>query len=145
MFSVLLTTTLYKLYAVSIQKNTQFAICTKGRRLSDYDKTYQRNRVDWLYQLGRHPKLSVHAKCVGLLIGTFVNPGARESIHPSYDWLMKHSGIRSRATISKAIKELAATDMLVVWRNQRIPNHYSMPFDGSKEWVKNSQSSFREH
>jgi len=91
-----------------------------------------------LYRVARHRELGQPAKCIGFLIGTFVNPGVRESVHPSYEWLMERAGIGSRSTTSKAINQLVESGMLVVWRNQRMANHYSLPFDGREKWKPKS-------
>ena len=101
----------------------------------DYDDVYNRNRVTWLYEAARSPKLSAPAVRVGLLFATFMNPSkGRERVRPKYEWLMEYARI-SRPTLAKALKELEAAGFLVIERYRRQCSYYSMPFDGDAVWT----------
>jgi biotin operon repressor len=107
----------------------------------DYDETYNRNRVTWLYEAARSPELSATAVRVGLLFATFLNPSmGRERVRPSYEWLMANARM-SRATLWKSIKELEAAGFIKVVRYRRHANFYSMPFDGDAIWTPKTLSS----
>lgn len=100
----------------------------------DYPARYNENRVTWLYEAARSRKLGAEAVRVGLLFATFCQPEDREEVSPSYAWIMENAGIRSRATLSKALKQLEASGFLRIERMHRYRNHYSLPFDGEVAW-----------
>ena len=98
--------------------------------------TYARNRVQWLYELARCQEIDSNAVRVGLVIGTFLNED-RVEIRPGYGWLMKTCRIRSRTTLSKALKALKAQGFLEIDNfggDQRLL--FAFPFDGEKPWSR---------
>lgn len=99
----------------------------------DYSATYNRNRVTWLYEAARSPKLSASAVRVGLLFATFFNADTRETVNPSYEWLMENAHM-SRATLAKALKELEAAGFIQIHRLHRYRSQYEMPFNGDEPW-----------
>lgn len=101
----------------------------------DYAARYNENRVTWLYEAARSPKLGAEAVRVGLLFATFCQPDDREEVSPSYEWIMEKARIKGRSTLSKALKELEASGFIRIERIHRYRNHYSMPFDGEKAWI----------
>lgn len=101
----------------------------------DYAALYNRNRVTWLYEAPRSKELSAEAVRVGLLFATFCQED-REEVSPSYEWIMEKACIRSRSTLSKALKQLDAAGFLRIERMHRYRNHYSMPFDGDSVWKR---------
>jgi hypothetical protein len=101
----------------------------------NYEDVYNRNRVTWLYEAARHPKLSAHAVRVGLLFATFMNPSkGRERVRPKFEWLEAHAHM-SRPTLVKALKELEREGFIEIERYRRQCNYYSMPFDGEAVWT----------
>lgn len=100
----------------------------------DYAERYNRNRVEYLYRLAREPRLSAVAVRVGLLFATFTNADDREEVRPKYDWLMSAAHIRSRTTLSKALKELETEGYLETRKYVGFATFYSLPFDGDEEW-----------
>lgn len=102
----------------------------------DYDKQFNENRVDWLYTVARSKDVGAVAVRVALLFGTFLQPDTRETVRPSYEWIMTEAKIKGRSTLSKALKELEDAGLLVVEREHRYRNTYSFPFDGEKRWVQ---------
>ena len=99
----------------------------------NYNDQWNRNRVEWLYQLARSPHVGPQAVRVGLLFATFLQPGEREEVRPGYDWLTKNARM-SRATLSKAISELEAAGFIRVDRWHRLRSAYGMAFDGTAPW-----------
>ncbi len=108
----------------------------------DYADQWNRNRVDWLYQMARSPDLGPQAVRVGLLFATFLQPEEREEVRPGYDWLMKNARM-SRATLAKAIKELESAGYITVTRFHRYRSTYSMAFDGDECWKPLSSKTER--
>jgi DNA-binding transcriptional ArsR family regulator len=107
----------------------------------DYEAIYSRNRVTWLYEAARSPKLSASAVRVGLVFATFMNPSTgRERVRPKYEWLMKAAHM-SRATLAKSLKELEDAGFIEVVRYRRSGNYYTMPFDGTALWRPGTLSS----
>lgn len=104
----------------------------------DYCDRWNQNRVDWLYNLPRWPRLGPPAVKVGLIFGTFFQAEERELLSPSYEWLMETARL-SRGTLSKALAELEREEFLVIERVHRYRNTYSMPFDGDRAWVPGSK------
>lgn len=102
----------------------------------DYAERYNRNRVSWLYALARSEKVSANAVRVGLLFATFFNVDEREILKPSYTWLMNASHIKSRTSLSRALRELEAAGFLEIDRMHRYNNQYRMPFDGETVWTE---------
>jgi DNA-binding transcriptional ArsR family regulator len=100
----------------------------------NYAERYNRNRVSYLYEIARCPHLDATAVRVGLLFATFVQAEEREEVRPSYEWLMKHANVKSRSTISKALKQLEENGFLILSRFHRFKTAYSMPFDGETDW-----------
>jgi hypothetical protein len=101
----------------------------------DYEDVYNRNRVTWLYEAARSPKLSAPAVRVGLLFATFMNAGkGRERVRPKYEWLMGNAHM-SRGTLAKALKELEDAGFLMIERYRRQCSYYSLPFDGEALWT----------
>lgn len=96
---------------------------------------FWKNRNHWLYELARDVRLKPVSVRVGLLFGTFFGPD-RDYLTPGYDWLMKNGHIKSRTTLSQALKELEATGYLVMERNWHHRNGYRLPFDGEAKWLK---------
>lgn len=99
----------------------------------DYNEIFNRNRIEWLYQAARSPKLSASAVRVGLLFATFVQPESRELLTPGYRWIMDNAHI-SKATLSKALKELEFEGFLTIERVASYRSHYSLPFNGDAVW-----------
>jgi len=104
----------------------------------DYATLWNRNRVEWLYQLARCPQIGAPAVRVGLLFGTFFQAEEREELRPGYNWLMKNAHM-SRPTLAKALKELESAGFLVVFRIHRYRSTYSLPFDGEAAWTLSSK------
>lgn len=100
----------------------------------DYAATYNRNRVTWLYEVARSPKLGANAVRIGLLFATFFQPEDREELKPSYEWIMGAAHIKSRSTVARALKELEDAGFLEIERYHRYQSHYWMPFDGEALW-----------
>lgn len=100
----------------------------------DYNEVYNRNRVSWLYAVARSPDIGSNAVRVGLLFATFFNADERKEVSPSYEWLMENARLKSRSTLSKALKELEQAGFLEIHRNHRYRNHYAMPFTGEGLW-----------
>lgn len=100
----------------------------------NYAAIYNRNRVTWLYEVARSPKLNANAVRVGLLFATFVQAESREALKPSYEWIMRTAHIKSRSTVSRALKELEDAGFLEIERYHRFQSHYWMPFDGDALW-----------
>lgn len=101
----------------------------------DYAAQFNQNRVSWLYAAARSPKLSASAVRVGLLFATFIQPEDRESVSPSYEWLMENARLKSRSSLSKALKELEDAGFLLIHRFHRYRNQYELPFDGDSPWT----------
>ena len=104
----------------------------------DYVDQWNRNRVEWLYQLPRSG-VSSAAVHVGLLFATFFQPEEREILKPGYDWIMKAAGM-CRGTVAKALAELEREGFLEIDRMHRYRNEYRMPFDGDDPWVRRPQN-----
>ena len=102
----------------------------------NYNDQYNWNRVEWLYQLARSKKLDATAVRVGLLFATFLNAEDRETVRPSYEWIMENARIRSRTTLSRALKALEDEGFLVIARMRRYRSEYSMPFDCEAHWKR---------
>jgi len=100
----------------------------------DYATLWNRNRVEWLYQLARCPQIGAPAVRVGLLFGTFFQAESREELRPGYEWLMKNAHM-SRGTLSRALKELEGAGFLVSQKYHRYRSTYSLPFDGEAGWT----------
>lgn len=97
---------------------------------------YSRNRVQWLYELARCVAVGPAAVRVGLLFGTFFQEtDERETLNPSYDWIMQQTGL-SRATVAKALRELEEHGFLDITRYSQMRNRYSFPFDGESAWKR---------
>ena len=96
-----------------------------------YVERWNRARVDLLYRLARSPALDAPAVRVGLLFATFLQAETREDVRPNYQWLMKHARV-SRATLSKAIKQLETAGFIEVVRYHRHCNHYSLILEDVK-------------
>jgi len=103
-------------------------------KIDEYDKMFLWNRNDLLYKAARDPDLSATAFRVVALFATFVSPGERETLRPSYEWIMGQIGLGNRRTLARALKNAESKGYLVIWRNQRMPSTYSMPFDGRGKW-----------
>jgi len=101
----------------------------------DYIDLWNRNRVDWLYQLARCGEVGASAVRVGLLFATFLQPEDREEVHPKYSWLVEHAHM-SRETLTTAIRDLEEAGFLEVTRYHAEGNHYRMPFTGEAEWKR---------
>lgn len=99
----------------------------------DYAERWNRNRVEWLYQLARTEEVGPSAVRVGLLFATFLQPEEREEVRPSFEWLVKNAHM-SRQTLSTSIRELEEAGFLDVTRHHAESTHYSMPFTGDEEW-----------
>ena len=100
----------------------------------DYEATYNRNRVTWLYAAARSKELSASAVRVGLLFATFFNAGTeREELNPSYEWIAETAHM-SRATLAKSLFELEKAGFLTIYRIHRYRNQYAMPFTGDEVW-----------
>lgn len=106
----------------------------------EYSELWSRNRVEWLYQLARCPKIGAPAVRVGLLFGTFFQAEDREEVRPGYGWLMENAHM-SRATLAKALRELEAAGFIVIERYHRYRSTYRMPFDGDALWTLKTLSS----
>lgn len=100
----------------------------------DYNEIYKRNRIEWMYQAARSPKLSATAVRVGLLFATFVQPEIRETLNPGYKWIMENARIKSRPTLTSALVELEDAGFLKIERFASYRSHYSMPFTGDELW-----------
>lgn len=101
---------------------------------------FWKNRNHWLYELARDARLKPVSVRIGLLFGTFFGPD-REYLMPGYDWLMKNGHVKSRTTLSQALKELEDTGYLLMERNWHSRNSYRLPFDGDLAWcLPKSQS-----
>ena len=104
------------------------------KRGMEYAEIYNRNRVAYLYALARSENLDAVAVRVALLFATFMQPEDREEVRPRYEWLMANANIKSRTTLSKALKQLEAHGFLVVRRYHAHSSWYSLPFDGEGPW-----------
>lgn len=102
----------------------------------NYCERYNRNRVQYLYELARCQELDATAVRVGLLFATFLQPEEREEVRPSYEWLMENAGIGSRSTLSKALKQLEDNGFLNTVKYHRMRTFYAMPFDGDGLWKR---------
>lgn len=100
----------------------------------DYSEIYNRNRIEWMYQAARSPKLGATAVRVGLLFATFVQPETRETLNPGYKWVMENAHIKSRETMANALHELEDAGFLEIKRYTSYRSHYKMPFDGNEIW-----------
>lgn len=100
----------------------------------NYAETYNRNRVAYLYALARAENLDAVAVRVALLFATFLQPEDREEVRPKYEWLMKHARVKSRTTMSKALKQLEDGGFLIVNRYHAHSSWYALPFDGDGPW-----------
>lgn len=106
----------------------------------DYAERFNRNRVQWLYELAREKSIGPNAVRVGLLFGTFFQADEREEVRPSYDWIMENAHIGNRSTVAKALKELEKAGFIEIARLHRYRSSYSFPFDGENDWVRKSDS-----
>ena len=104
----------------------------------DYDKTFFWNRNDLLYRAARDTRITPRTLRVIVLFATFVSPGDREMLSPSYEWIMKTIGIGNRRTLSDCLKQAQKFGYLRVIRKQRMPSTYMMPFDGLEVWKPKS-------
>jgi Fe2+ or Zn2+ uptake regulation protein len=102
----------------------------------NYVEIYNRNRVQYLYELARCHDLDAVAVRVGLLFATFLQPEDREEVRPKYEWLLKNAKIGSRSTLSKALGQLEARGFLHRIKYEGFCTFYSMPFDGFAEWKR---------
>ena len=100
----------------------------------DYSERYNRNRVQYLYELARSPDLDAAAVRVGLLFATFLQPEDREEVRPKYEWLLKHARIKSRTTLAKMLVQLEDAGFLRRTKYEGFCTFYSMPFDGDEDW-----------
>lgn len=104
-------------------------------QIERYVKTWNENRVDWLYQLARCEEISPSAVRLGLLFATFLQAEKREEVRPNFNWLVKNAHM-SRGTVAKAMEELEAAGFIKVRRFHAESNHYSMTFDGNAVWKR---------
>jgi hypothetical protein len=102
----------------------------------DYSERYNRNRVQYLYELARCQELDAYAVRVGLLFATFLQPEEREEVRPKYEWILKNAKIGSRSTLSKALDQLDANGFLRRNKYEGFCTFYSMPFDGDMDWKR---------
>lgn len=100
-----------------------------------YVKTWNENRVDWLYQLARCEEVSPSAVRMGLLFATFLQAEKREKVRPTFDWLVKNTHM-SRGTVAKALRELEEAGFIHVRRFYAESNYYAMPFTGLENWKR---------
>jgi hypothetical protein len=100
----------------------------------DYKDQYNWNRVEWMYQLARAERLDAVAVRVGLIFATFMVAEDRETVSPSYEWVMSQARIKSRTTLSKALSTLEREGFLIIDRMHRYRNRYELPFTGDAGW-----------
>ncbi|WP_336057343.1 helix-turn-helix domain-containing protein [Nitratireductor sp. CH_MIT9313-5] len=110
-------------------------------QIDPYVKTWNENRVDWLYQIARCAEVSPSAVRLGLLFATFLQPDEREEVHPSYKWLVENAHM-SRGTIAKALNELEEAGFIRTRRYHAEGTHYSMPFDGNGKWTRDRATPY---
>lgn len=102
----------------------------------EYEEQFNWNRVDWLYALARSEELNATAVRVGLLFGTFFQAYEREELSPSYEWIMEKARIKSRSTLSRALKDLEKAGFLHIERMHRYRSIYTFPFNGDERWKR---------
>lgn len=101
----------------------------------DYKDVWNRNRVDWLYELARCGEVGASAVRLGLLFATFLQAEDREEVRPKFSWLAEHAHM-SLGTLATAVKELEEAGFICVRRFRAESNHYSLAFDGYEPWKR---------